>query len=111
MQGTAPSVAGIARLLPVLEKLGVPQSRQRLVLNYNYKPFLGNLQPADIANRLQRTIDYVVPYEGRVLPSMNTGSPHILHATAVGALRPRRQSDRGRPGHVGRRHGARSSGA
>jgi hypothetical protein len=21
----------------------------------------------------------VVPYEGRVLPSMNTGSPHILH--------------------------------
>jgi pilus assembly protein CpaE len=80
VQGTAPSVAGIARLLPVLEKLGVPQSRQRLVLNYNYKPFLGNLQPTDIANRLQRTIDYVVPYEGRVLPSMNTGSPHILHA-------------------------------
>jgi pilus assembly protein CpaE len=79
VQGTAPSVAGIARLLPVLEKLGVPQSRQRLVLNYNYKPFLGNLQPTDIANRLQRTIDYVVPYEGRVLPSMNTGSPHILH--------------------------------
>jgi pilus assembly protein CpaE len=80
VQGTAPSVAGIARLLPVLDKLGVPQSRQRLVLNYNYKPFLGNLQPTDIANRLQRTIDYVVPYEGRVLPSMNTGSPHILHA-------------------------------
>ena len=80
VQGTAPSVAGIARLLPVLEGLGVPQSRQRLVLNYNYKPFLGNLQPADIATRLQRTIDYVVPYEGRVLSSMNTGSPHILHA-------------------------------
>jgi pilus assembly protein CpaE len=80
VQGTAPSVAGIARLLPVLEKLGVPQSRQRLVLNYNYKPFLGNLQPTDIANRLQRTIDYIVPYEGRVLSSMNTGRPHILHS-------------------------------
>jgi pilus assembly protein CpaE len=80
VQGMAPAVAGIARLLPVLDGLGVAASRQRLVLNYNYKPFLGNLQPTDIANRLQRTIDYVVPYERRVLASMNTGSPHILHA-------------------------------
>jgi pilus assembly protein CpaE len=80
MQGMAPAVAGIARLLPVLEGLGLPASRQRLVLNYNYKPFLGNLQPTDIANRLQRTIDYVIPYESAVLPSMNSGSPHILHS-------------------------------
>ena len=80
VQGLAPAVAGIARLLPVLEGLGLPASRQRLVLNYNYKPFLGNLQPSDIANRLERTVDYVVPYDSRVLTSMNTGSPHILHA-------------------------------
>jgi pilus assembly protein CpaE len=80
-QGTAPAVASIARLLPVLEGLGVPPSRQRLVLSYNYQPFLGNLRPADIADRLQRTLDYVVPYEKRVLTSMNTGSPHILHAS------------------------------
>ena len=79
VQGLAPAVAGTARLLPVLEGLGLPASRQRLILNYNYKPFLGNLQPSDIANRLQRMLDYVVPYEGRVLTSMNTGSPHILH--------------------------------
>jgi len=80
MQGTAPGVAGIARLLPVLEGLGLPASRQRLILNNNYQPFLGNLQPSDIANRLQRTIEHVVPYERRVLASMNTGSPHILHS-------------------------------
>jgi len=78
-QGLAPAVAGIARLLPVLEGLGLPASRQRLVLNYNYKPFLGNLRPSDIANRLERTVDYVVPYERGVLTSMNSGSPHILH--------------------------------
>ena len=78
-QGLAPAVAGIARLLPVLEGLGLPASRQRLILNYNYKPFLGNLQPSDIANRLERTVDYVVPYDKGVLTSMNTGSPHILH--------------------------------
>jgi pilus assembly protein CpaE len=80
VQGTATAVAGIARLLPVLDGLGVPSSRQRLVLNYNYRPFLGDLRPADIGDRLQRTIDYVVPYDQRVLVSMNTGSPQILHA-------------------------------
>src|SRR5215475_1287900 len=47
VQGTAPAVAGIARLLPVLEGLGFPPARQRLVLNYNYEPFLGNLRPDD----------------------------------------------------------------
>ena len=80
VQGMAPAVAGVARLLPVLEGLGLQASRQRLVLNYNFKPFLGNLRPSDIADRLQRTIDFVVPYEHRVLASMNTGSPHVLHA-------------------------------
>ena len=80
VQGMAPAVAGIARLLPVLEGLGFPPSRQRLVLNYNYQPFLGNLRPIDIADRLQRTVEYVVPYEKRILVSMNTGSPLILHA-------------------------------
>src|SRR5258706_4496328 len=80
VQGMAPAVAGIARLLPVLDGLGLPASRQRLVLNYNYKPFLGNLRPSDISDRLDRTIDYVVPYEHRVLASMNTGSPHVLHS-------------------------------
>lgn len=79
VQGTAPAVAGIARLLPVLEGLGVSEKRQRLVLNHNYQPFAGDLRPTDIADRLQRTIDYVIPYDARVLVSMNTGSPQILH--------------------------------
>jgi pilus assembly protein CpaE len=78
VQGMAPAVAGVAKLLPVLEGLGFPPSRQRLVLNYNYQPFLGNLRPIDIADRLQRTIEYVVPYEKRVLQSMNAGSPQVM---------------------------------
>lgn len=80
VQGTAPAVAGAARLLPTLEGLGLSTPRQRLVVNQNYKPFLGNLRPVDIAERLQRTVDYAVPYETRVLVSMNTGSPPILRA-------------------------------
>lgn len=80
MQGTAPAVAATARLLPTLEGIGLAATRQRLVLNYNYKSFVGNLRPGDIADRLQRAIDHVVPYDRRVLVSMNTGSPQILHA-------------------------------
>ena len=78
VQGMAPAVAAVAKLLPVLEGLGLPPSRQRLVLNYNYQPFLGNLRPVDIADRLQRTLEYVVPYEKSVLQSMNAGSPQVM---------------------------------
>ncbi len=80
IQGLAPAVAGAARLLPVLEGLGISAARQRLVLNYNYKSFLGNLKPSDIADRLQRTVDYVMPYEPRVLASVNTGRPQVLYS-------------------------------
>ena len=80
VQGTAPAIAGASRLLPVLDGLGLPAARQRIVLNYNYKSFLGDLKPGDIADRLDRTLEYVVPYEHRVLTSMNTGSPRILHS-------------------------------
>ncbi|MGQ0736795.1 MAG: AAA family ATPase [Acidobacteriota bacterium] len=80
VQATAPAVAGAARLLPMIDGLGIAESRQRLVLNYNYKRFVGDLRPGDIADRLQRTIDYVVPYEKGVLVSMNTGVPQVLRA-------------------------------
>jgi pilus assembly protein CpaE len=80
-QTTAPSIAGLARFLPVLEGLGVSASRQRIVVNHNYKRFLGDLRLGDIAARLQRPPDYSLPYEKGVLISMNTGSPQILHAT------------------------------
>ncbi|MGC4085259.1 MAG: AAA family ATPase [Vicinamibacterales bacterium] len=80
VQGTAPSVAGGARLLPVLEGLGLAPFRQRLVLNYNYRNFLGNLAPGDISERLGRPLDFVVEYEKRNLVAVNTGVPYILSA-------------------------------
>jgi pilus assembly protein CpaE len=80
VQPMAPSVAGAARLLPVLDGLGFQQARQRLVLNYSHQKFLGALRPIDIADQLQRTIDYVVPYDKRVLAATNTGMPQVLQA-------------------------------
>ena len=80
LQGTAPSVAGAARLLPVLEGLGLPSTRHRLILNRTYKRFLGDLTPADIESRLGRSLSHVVPYDRNVLVSMNTGTPRIVKA-------------------------------
>jgi len=80
LQGTAPAVAGIARFLPVLESLGFPAARHRIVLNRNYRRFLGDLTPADIESRLGRPLSHVVPYEKKILVSMNTGVPRIVQA-------------------------------
>jgi pilus assembly protein CpaE len=80
LQPMAPSVAGIARLLPVLDGLGFPHERQRIVLNRNHKRFLGDLTAADVEARLGRRVDHLVPYERGVLVSMNTGEPRVLHA-------------------------------
>lgn len=80
LQGTAPSIAGCARLLPVLDGLGFPVSRQRVILNRNHKRFLGDLGDADIEGRLGRPIDVAVPYDKRVLVSMNTGVPWAWRA-------------------------------
>jgi len=78
MQGTVPNVVGTVRLMSVLEALGLPVERQRLVLNQNYTRFAGNLRPEDIQERLTRQLDYVFPYTKRIMVAMNTGAPYIL---------------------------------
>jgi pilus assembly protein CpaE len=79
MQGTAPSVVGIARLLPVLKGLGFTEDRQRLVLNRNYRDFSGNLKPVDIERRLGRELDFTFPYQKGLLVAANAGEPFVLH--------------------------------
>ncbi len=78
MQGTVPNVVGAIRFLSVLDTLGLPRERQRLVLSQNYSRFAGNLTPRDIEQRLGRPLDYVFPYTKGLMTAMNTGSPYIL---------------------------------
>ena len=80
MQGTAPNVIGTAKLLPILEGLGCPLERQRLVLNQNYRDFVANLTQAEIEERLVREFDHAFPYQKRLLTSANLGEPYILQA-------------------------------
>ncbi|MFN0102803.1 MAG: CpaE family protein [Bryobacteraceae bacterium] len=80
MQGTVPNVVGAARFLPVLDGLGVPKERQRVVLNQNHPNFSGKLGAADIEAQLGHPIDYEIPYAKGVLVSMNTGTPYVLRS-------------------------------
>jgi pilus assembly protein CpaE len=77
-QGTAPSIVGMVKFLPMLKGLGFSEDRQRLVLNQNYRNFSGNLKPVDIEQRLGRKLDYVFPYQKGILIAANAGQPYIL---------------------------------
>ena len=78
LQGTVPTVVGMVRFLSVLDSLGLPHDRQRIVLNQNFPSFSGNLTATDIQKRLGREIDYAFGHQKQLLVAMNTGSPYIL---------------------------------
>lgn len=80
LQGMVPSAIGMSTFLPALQSLGLSESRLRLVLNQNYRPFSGSLKPSDIEQRFSRPLDYIFPYEKRLLVSANLGEPLILRA-------------------------------
>jgi hypothetical protein len=70
---TVPSVHGTAHFLNVLKKVGVSPHRQRVVLNYNFPRVPARLRVEDVVERLSREVDYVFPYDRKVLTALNTG--------------------------------------
>src|SRR5512135_3941863 len=68
-----------AKLLKLLDELGVSAERVRVVLN-RYMNFAGNLKPSDVARLLGRPVDHVIPYKKGVVISANLGRPYILRA-------------------------------
>jgi pilus assembly protein CpaE len=75
-----PTVLGAAQLLRVLDNLGFPPDRQRIILN-RYTGGADNLKPGDVAARLGRDIDHVLPYQRKLLIAANVGKPYILSAS------------------------------
>jgi len=79
LESVVPTVLGAAKLCQLLDNLNIPQSKQRIVIN-RYANFAGNLSPSDVATRIGRPIDYLVPYDKNLLISANTGQPLIFRA-------------------------------
>ncbi len=76
-ESVVPTLEGTARMLEVLDELGFPESRRRLVLN-RYSAFVGNIRSDEVERRMKFKIDHIVPYEKKVLVAANMGSPFIL---------------------------------
>jgi pilus assembly protein CpaE len=83
VQNTVPNVVGAARLLPVLEHLGFPKERTRVILNNNFERAPGTLSIADVEGRLDRAVDHELPYQKKLITALNTGRPLVLHATQL----------------------------
>lgn len=79
-ESVVPTVLGLAKLVQLLANLGFPADRQRVVLN-RYTSAAGNLKPADVAGRLGRPVDHVLPLQRQVVVAANLGRPYILGAS------------------------------
>jgi pilus assembly protein CpaE len=78
-ESVVPTLLGMVSLIRVLDNLGFAKDRQRLILN-RHSRFAGNLAPDDVARRLGRAVDYVVPYQKKLLIASNIGKPYVLGA-------------------------------
>jgi pilus assembly protein CpaE len=75
MENVVPTLLGASKLIELLAGLGLPVDRQRIALN-RHAQVAGGLKPLDVANRLGRSIDFVLPYDKRVVMAANTGRPY-----------------------------------
>ena len=83
VENVVPTLLGAVRLLDVLDRIGFPAERQRLIINRQQR-IGGNLPLADVADRLARNIDYVLPFDKRVIVAANAGEPIALHPLRFG---------------------------
>ncbi len=74
MENVVPTLLGAVTLLSVLERIGFPAARQRLIVNRS-QHIAGCLALPDIAARLNRQIDHVFPFDKRVIEAANSGEP------------------------------------
>ena len=75
LNDSAPTVNGTAELLTVLDRVGLDRTRCRVILNKTHPGRGAGVSPTDVAIRLDRTLDHVVPYSSAVLSAANTGKP------------------------------------
>jgi len=75
-EAVSPIVKGTRRCLEVIDQLDYARDKVRLVLN-RYAPFAGNCRPETVAEALERDIDYVVPYDRRIVIAANDGVPYV----------------------------------
>jgi pilus assembly protein CpaE len=82
LESVVPTVLGAVKLVRLLDGLNYPRDRQRVLLNRQMSG-LGNLSPSDVAERLGRDIDAIMPYRKGIITAANLGRPYILGASRM----------------------------
>ena len=85
LENVVPTLLGAVSLLDVLDRIGFPAERLGLIVN-RHQRIGGNLPLADIADRLGREIDYVLPFDKRVIKAANAGEPIALQPIRFGGF-------------------------
>jgi pilus assembly protein CpaE len=76
LENVVPTLLGVAKLLTLLESVGFPRERQRVVIN-RYASHSGCLRPTDVALRLNRDVDHIVPFNRGLIAAANLGRPFL----------------------------------
>lgn len=79
LENVVPTLLGGVKLLEVLERIGYPADRQSVVVN-RYQRIPGSLSMADVAERLGKPIEHLLPFDKRVIAAANSGYPVAMNA-------------------------------
>lgn len=74
VENVVPTLLGAVGLLDVLKRIGFPEERQSIIVNRQQR-IAGGLSLPDVAQRFGRQIDFVLPFEKRVMAAANIGEP------------------------------------
>ncbi|MEP3482664.1 MAG: AAA family ATPase [Fuerstiella sp.] len=74
VENVVPTLLGAVGLLDVLKRIGFPQERQSIIVNRQQR-IAGGLSLPEVAERFGRQIDFVLPFEKRVMVAANSGEP------------------------------------
>lgn len=74
VENVVPTLLGAVSLLDVLNRIGFPEERQSIIVNRQQR-IAGGLSLPDVAQRFGRPIDFVLPFEKRVMAAANSGEP------------------------------------
>ena len=78
LENVVPTLLGVDRFLKLLDSIGFSAEKQHVVLN-RYSRRGGSLPPGDAEERLERHVDFVVPYDRALVVAANLGSPFLSH--------------------------------
>ncbi|MEZ6129768.1 MAG: AAA family ATPase [Planctomycetaceae bacterium] len=85
VENVVPTLLGAVSLLSVLQRIGFPEERQSIIVNRQQR-VAGSLSLADVADRFERPLDFVLPFDKRVMVAANSGEPIAQHSSRLSAF-------------------------